>query len=201
MTRGDYLRGNKSAQEAIVYTKKIIKKENLEFLRSLDNKPYIDREIKTALVHGSFLSENYETAYIDLMYDGMTAIQDLAQLNIRLGIFGHTHEPTYANGKMDSTTKDFFSRVKDFSFFRYQTPYFFTINLDFESDYITLFNPGSVGQSRNRIPNAFYGIVRINNNKIILEYHNVKYDIQETQKRILIAGLSSDLANRLSEGR
>lgn len=61
-------------------------------------------------------------------------------------------------------------------------------------------NPGSVGQPRNGEPRAQYAIIDTSNtNFITLE--KVNYDINEAAKKIIQAGLSRYLADRLFLGR
>jgi len=61
-----------------------------------------------------------------------------------------------------------------------------------------IINPGSVGQPRDRDPRASYALFDPETNH--WEYHRVKYDISQVQKRILEAGLPHRHALRLSEG-
>jgi diadenosine tetraphosphatase ApaH/serine/threonine PP2A family protein phosphatase len=62
-----------------------------------------------------------------------------------------------------------------------------------------IINVGSVGQPRDGDPRAAYGIYDSDESSFTLK--RVVYPIEETQKKILEAGLPPFLASRLSEGR
>jgi predicted phosphodiesterase len=61
-----------------------------------------------------------------------------------------------------------------------------------------IFNPGSVGQPRDRDPRAAYAI--LNPVAKTWEPHRVEYDVKAVQERILAAGLPSRHAERLAAG-
>jgi diadenosine tetraphosphatase ApaH/serine/threonine PP2A family protein phosphatase len=62
-----------------------------------------------------------------------------------------------------------------------------------------LINPGSVGQPRDGIALASFGIL----DTIRLVYRNLRtaYPVQETQRKVIQAGLPPELARRLAGGR
>ena len=62
-----------------------------------------------------------------------------------------------------------------------------------------LINPGSVGQPRDGIALASFGI--LDTNRLVYSNLRVAYGVQETQRKILQAGLPPELARRLAEGR
>jgi len=62
-----------------------------------------------------------------------------------------------------------------------------------------LINPGSVGQPRDGIALASFGI--LDTNRLVYRNLRVAYDVQETQRKVLQAGLPPELARRLAEGR
>jgi diadenosine tetraphosphatase ApaH/serine/threonine PP2A family protein phosphatase len=72
-----------------------------------------------------------------------------------------------------------------------------TVDLDPSGVY--LINPGSVGQPRDGIALASFGILDSRS----MTYRNirVRYAVQETQRKILHAGLPAALAHRLGQGR
>jgi putative phosphoesterase len=61
-------------------------------------------------------------------------------------------------------------------------------------------NPGSVGQPRDGNPKASYAIVDINTSKIRAEIIRLDYDIKETCKALVEAGLHEYLCERLLSG-
>ena len=61
-------------------------------------------------------------------------------------------------------------------------------------------NPGSVGQPRDGNPKASYAVVDINTSKIQAEIIRLEYDIKETCKALIQAGLHEYLCERLLSG-
>jgi len=68
-----------------------------------------------------------------------------------------------------------------------------------EEEFGYLINPGSVGQPRDREPNAAYLIYTPE--KDLIEFSRVAYDVTATQTKIRSAGLPKLLAERLTFGR
>jgi predicted phosphodiesterase len=62
-----------------------------------------------------------------------------------------------------------------------------------------LINPGSVGQPRDGNPRASFGI--FDSKSLVYRNLRVAYPVEETQRKILAAGLPDELAFRLAEGR
>jgi diadenosine tetraphosphatase ApaH/serine/threonine PP2A family protein phosphatase len=63
-------------------------------------------------------------------------------------------------------------------------------------------NPGSVGQPRDGDARAAYAIVDTNGNRAPrVELLRLKYPVEETQAKIVAAGLPEVLAQRLAVGR
>jgi predicted phosphodiesterase len=61
-----------------------------------------------------------------------------------------------------------------------------------------LINPGSVGQPRDRVPQASFGL--LDDAELVYEHYRVAYPIEKTQAKILAAGLAPALAERLAGG-
>lgn len=61
-----------------------------------------------------------------------------------------------------------------------------------------LFNPGSVGQPRDRDPRAAYAVLDTGSGRV--EHYRVAYDIEAAARKILAAGLPAALARRLKTG-
>lgn len=62
-----------------------------------------------------------------------------------------------------------------------------------------IFNPGGVGQPRDRDPRASYAVLSLGE-KIEVDPRRVEYDIEDTAEKIKTAGLPSELAMRLFFG-
>jgi len=61
-----------------------------------------------------------------------------------------------------------------------------------------IINPGSVGQPRDADPRASY--VLYDDQAATLTWHRVEYDVEETQRKMRLAGLDAWLIERLSAG-
>ncbi|MGH9628716.1 MAG: metallophosphoesterase family protein, partial [Bryobacteraceae bacterium] len=70
--------------------------------------------------------------------------------------------------------------------------------IELEPDSAYMINPGSVGQPRDGDPRAAYAIYEPEERLVTL--HRAQYDIAETQRKIVEAGLPDVLAFRLSLG-
>ena len=70
------------------------------------------------------------------------------------------------------------------------------LSLNSHTKYIV--NPGSVGQPRDGDPRASFAI--FDSDKEFFKRIRVEYDVKETQRKILDAGLPEVLATRLSQG-
>ena len=71
-------------------------------------------------------------------------------------------------------------------------------NISLKSNGYILYNPGSVGQPRDRIPLAAYGILDLVENS--WQQLRVAYDIRATQDRMIMEQLPEELIMRLSYG-
>ena len=141
---------------------------------------------------------------------------------VGLGILGHTHVPMYAHGfiqfsesggatafgvsayshfrEVGGTSDSLWSRVK-------LTPKN-VLSLEVPADtrfFKMLFNPGSVGQPRDGCSNACYGVVTWKKegeeDKVILEFRHVPYDISKVRKAVKAKGLPDILWQRLYLGQ
>jgi len=74
------------------------------------------------------------------------------------------------------------------------------IPMVFNFDDKLLINPGSVGQPRDKNPQASYMILQIEGERINVEQHRVDYNIDVVMSKIIEVGLSTFLAHRLKRG-
>ncbi|MFH1625277.1 MAG: metallophosphoesterase family protein [Pseudomonadota bacterium] len=100
----------------------------------------------------------------------------------RICFIGHSHTPAIFTG--DKEDKVYPSNA-------------LTIRLELQSRYII--NVGSVGQPRDGIPDAAFGIY--DSRESIFTLKRVPYDIPTTQRKITDAGLPEYLAARIAVGR
>lgn len=164
---------NESAREAIVWTKKIIKKEGLDFLRSLE---LVREGNGFSVVHGSLLDPE-KFSYVISPGDAADMMNLMKQ---PVSFIGHSHtvEIYYGNEK---TLKHASEGV---------------VKIDRKLKYVI--NAGSVGQPRDGDPRASYVIY--DDERHTAEIKRVEYDIPRAQKKIIDSGLPERLALRLSKG-
>ena len=218
---GSYQGFHIHAQNAVRHNQSVLTKASRSYLENLASLPFIGKEY--AMVHGSFAGVGpqsfsgksfFEDIYIFEDNDAAEAMKALtaeeAYGNPRLGIIGHTHLPTFASGWV-GIPKGFVPLEFDTSMIErkeIQPDTSPTLNPETKDwRYISLFNPGSVGQPRGNDPRASYGVVTITKDRIILVYNRVDYNIDATQKKMKEFGLQGDvgftkfLIDRLSVGR
>jgi len=164
---------NEAAARALVWTKSILKKESLDFLRSLDL--IYNGEVISA-VHGS-LVEPEKFNYIIYPDD---AADTMPLMKSRVLFVGHSHRAGVFHKSGGSVRYISEGRIK----------------IAPESKYVI--NAGSIGQPRDGDPRASYIIY--DDIKASVEIKRVKYDVELAQKKIRCAGLPESLASRLSIG-
>ncbi len=177
---------NPIAGLAVLWTRTVLSKSNLEWLRDLPEGPApLDGFEGVRIVHGSPRDED---EYLLLMSDAMESLTDSQP---PLTFFGHTHvqggffagddeaaaiRPVY---KSNSKSEKFLFKM------RKKVRY--------------LVNPGSIGQPRDGDWRAAFAL--FDSETYCTTYYRVKYDVEKAQKRILDAELPERLATRLAQGR
>ncbi len=165
---------NPDARRAAEWTLARIAPTTRDWLAALPERTTSD---DLTLVHGSPRDPLRE--YIT---DGSVAAANLAVLETRHGLHGHTHVPvvwTETAGRIELL------RADDDT----------TIDLGTER---RLINPGSVGQPRDGDPRASYLVLDLPDGRVT--WHRVDYDIATVQAAIRAAGLPDRLADRLALG-
>jgi predicted phosphodiesterase len=170
---------NPDARAAIEWTAGVIDENARAYLASL---PEVRSEGDVTAVHGSPRDPIWE--YIT---STEVAAANFAAFDTRLCLFGHTHVPA-AFALTDAGVEG-------------------TIGLPGQSTGIggarVLLNPGSVGQPRDGLRDAAYGILELNGNAAdgAFAFRRAAYDIDRTQRLMRDAGLPPRLAERLGFGR
>lgn len=162
------------AQKSIRWSRKQLSTFDRKFLRQLPT--IVDIENFT-IVHSSLNSPrlwNY-------IFNTKTAEMNFRNQFNNVCFFGHTHVPLAFIKSDDALRKGFYNTLNIQPGFKY------------------LINVGSVGQPRDREPNAAYAIYDMENQTVTLR--RVQYDIETTQKKIRAAGLPFRNALRLNYGR
>jgi len=164
---------NDVAKNAVLWTREVLTKENEEFLRAL---PLTHRMDNIFLVHSSPYNPE-EWNYILTMGEARVNFHYFTE---QFCFIGHSHQPFIIAKKEEDLSCPETPEIQILDNRRY------------------LINVGSVGQPRDRNPNACYVIVDFE--KRYLQIKRIPYDIKEAQEAILGSGLSHELAERLAYG-
>ena len=173
---------NRSAREAALWTRKVILPATLPKVRKLPEGP-MELEDGVLLCHGTPYDED---AYL---MDADSAKKSFAHMDerypgARFCLHGHTHHPRVAVRTTRRNTPELLPDRDEF---------------DLVPDAAYLINPGSVGQPRDGITGASFGI--LDTTRLVYRNIRVAYDVRQTQGKIFGAGLPADCARRLAEGR
>ncbi len=166
---------NDVARKAIEWTKKVIRKENMDFLKSL---PLVMEYQNIFFVH-STPSFPDEWNYVLSMYDAM---KEFNFFENPICFVGHSHQPVIFSINPDN---EIGSSIDD------------SLVLKNRKRYIV--NAGSVGQPRDGNSKASFLVY--DNEKKSVTFSRIEYDVKKTQTKILDAGLPPFLAQRLEIGR
>ena len=170
---------NPDARAAIEWTAATIDENTKGYIASL---PEVRRDGDLTAVHGSPRDPIWE--YIT---GPSIAAANLEAFDTRICLFGHTHLPV-AYQEQDGEVVP-------------------TLGLPGESTRLdgsrALLNPGSVGQPRDGLRDAAYGILQLNGSSEddAFAFRRVAYDIDRTQRLMRDVGLPARLAERLGYGR
>ena len=167
---------NAAAREAVFWTREHLSGPNRQFLRGLVVGPV--RHGDAILCHGSPYDED------EYVFTEFHASQILASIDAPLILYGHTHLPAVFSMDVDREVVGALVRGEA------------TLKLDPARRY--LINPGSVGQPRDRNPDASCAV--LDTKRKTIQFLRVPYDRNKTQQAIIKAGLPRILADRLSFG-
>lgn len=163
------------AREALEWNRAVLKAEHLSMLGALPRERTIGG---FDIVHGAPV---YHFEYI---LDTLDAEAAFGRTDASLTFVGHTHvaEVYY----QDSTGRTYQQRLAHGG------------RIEISPEYRYIVNPGSVGQPRDRNPQAAFAIC--DTEAHIVDVKRVTYDVPSVQRRIEQAGLPSQLGERLAVG-
>ncbi|MFH0911081.1 MAG: metallophosphoesterase family protein [Planctomycetota bacterium] len=164
---------NLFAQHAVVWTGEHISSETREFFRGL---PLVEFADSMVLVHGSLIApETFN--YIQTVRD---ATNNFAILDEFLCFCAHSHVPLtfFDSDPLTYSLED---------------------SIELDDGERAIINVGSVGQPRDRCPDAAYALY--DTEAELVEIRRVPYDFETAAEKILDAGLPEELALRLPLGR
>jgi diadenosine tetraphosphatase ApaH/serine/threonine PP2A family protein phosphatase len=167
---------NNEARLSLQIMRRILKEENMDYLRSL---PLTSTIGEATMAHGSPRNPVWE--YI---LDTVTAQENFAHFKGPFCIVGHTHVPVAFSIAKDS---------RNLSWKLIQSGQKISLN-----NGRTILNPGSVGQPRDHDPRAAYAI--LDTEARSWESQRVEYDFSGVQERIEKLGLPERHARRLADG-
>jgi len=170
---------NTVAKSAAHWTFETLTDAYRTWLAELPEGPH-DVDDTIQICHGAPFDED---AYI---FDELDAVRALKVSTRPLCLFGHTHYPVTFELSADA-----FDMLGPSPAAESQVP--------LREGCKYLVNPGSIGQPRDGDPRAAYAIADTTSRRV--ELFRLKYAVEETQEKILKAGLPEVLAQRLSVGR
>jgi predicted phosphodiesterase len=167
---------NEAARSAILWTRNALSPDSLRTVGSYSKGPQLAME-RYLICHGSPMDEDL---YITRRADADRSFAFLRDNTdgVRICFYGHTHVALIIeeNGRALAPPE------------RY--------SLDRQRRY--LINPGSVGQPRDRIPLAAFGL--LDEEEMVYYHYRVPFPVQTAQRKIIAAGLPRMLAERLAAG-
>jgi predicted phosphodiesterase len=167
---------NKNARDAILWTKKELKQENIHFLSQLAEILNFD---DFTIAHGSLRDPINE--YIDSL---RVAIGTFERMKNRICLVGHTHVPVIIGIREDGNYDGRLIKDNDVIYLG-----------DYKK---VIVNVGSVGQPRDGNPKAACGILDTEKQEISI--FRLEYDIEAVQKKMEECNLPRPLIDRLSHG-
>ncbi len=166
---------NEIAKTAVLWTKKVLTEDNMQWLREL---PLTLKDTANDIfyVHAS-PREPGEWHYILTMGEART---NFNYFNEQICFIGHSHQPFIIENDEGNLACPTRPEVEIREGCRY------------------LINVGSVGQPRDHNPRACYVVVDFENSK--LEIKRTDYDLEGAQDAIVAAQLPRELSERLAHG-
>jgi predicted phosphodiesterase len=169
---------NRIALEAAMWTRRKLTRSNLKWLKALPKGPVVVDDA-FAISHGTPVDED---AYI---FGEIEALNVFRHTDFPLCFFGHSHFPVIFGLSTEAIT----TILTIGSSFRFKL----------KPGVRYLINPGSIGQPRDGNPLASFALYDSRSRTVTI--HRIAYRIEQTQDKILKAGLPRPLADRLSLGR
>jgi predicted phosphodiesterase len=173
---------NRAARSAALWTRGTLDAAMLDTLKNLPRGP-VEAGEGIVLCHGTPYDEDAYLFDEDSIARSFTSVEE-AFPEATYCFFGHTHYPVALVKRGGRGDAEVLTGSED-------------VVLGPED--LCLINPGSVGQPRDGISLASFGI--LDTQRRIYRNLRVAYDFAVTQRKILTAGLPPELARRLAEGR
>jgi len=164
---------NKNAKISIEWTEEQLDDDEIDFLLQI---PLMYENESFAAVHANLIAPK-DWGYI---LDIDDAHENFKKLKQQICFIGHSHFPIiFVQSKGVEVVYEEVIPIK--------------------SDEKIIVNVGSVGQPRDGNPKASFALLDLDRH--VVEIRRIDYDIESAQKKIIKAGLPSELAGRLSIGK
>lgn len=185
---------NPNAQRAVSWTRDQINEERRKWL---DDALYVTNFPQGATLVHATLDTPSNWGYI---LDQFHAEDNFTYQRTNLCFCGHSHVPVaFVKKQLTAPGERPIEMLNTWSGdFEDDVTVPDVITLEYRKNNKYLFNVGSIGQPRNQDPRASF--VVWDSDKLTVSRYRLPYDLKETQRKILEAGLPERLANRLEAG-
>ncbi len=173
---------NPVAADGALWNRKNASEETLARIRALPQGP-LDVGDGILLSHGTPMDEDRYLIDLPAIQESFAMLDDTFP-HVRFCFNGHSHYPIIIRRRAKKARPEVVKGGE---------------RLRLEPGATYLINPGSVGQPRDGNPHASFGI--LDTSRLVYRNIRVVYRIQETQRKIIDAGLPKELAWRLGDGR
>jgi predicted phosphodiesterase len=171
-------RFNSLAAQAIAWTREKLTPENRRYLLTLP----LERHFDTFdIVHGA------PHAHFEYITDATDACNAFEHVQRQVTFIGHTHvAEVFFQESVQTPPQTYHQRLANGG------------RIEVAPQFRYIVNPGSVGQPRDRNPQASFGL--FDDDRKVIEIHRVGYDVSNVRKKMERADLPVELAERLSMG-
>ncbi|MEZ4726808.1 MAG: metallophosphoesterase family protein [Caldilineaceae bacterium] len=199
---------NPYAQQAVLWTRETLTKENMAYLAELPEQPV--RPIEGDMLLLTHASPREPVS--EYIMTPSIAMENFGAFREGICLVGHTHKPVIYRWRLHEELytevfDDFYSDIDDSStgmthpvatVDSLQPPIGGLVQLEWSEQLRLIINPGSVGQPRDNDVRAAYAILDLD--AMTWRYERVPYPIELTQNQMRMAQLPKRLIERLSFG-
>ena len=172
---------NPVARKSLEVTRSMLDAKRMEMLKWLPDRARVEG---VSISHAGFGANRFS-----YLYSAESAADSFANMGTLIGAVGHTHIPamlTCPAGKLD--------RLEHISHVALDS----NSNIPLPQDHMTILNPGSVGQPRDRNPEAAWGLLDVAS--MCFHVHRVGYDVESVVAKVKKAGMPEYHGDRLRAG-
>lgn len=172
------------ARQSIEFTRSKLSAQQRSRLQTVPDRARIEG---VSLTHASFGERRF--AYL---YDEQAATESFAGLRTRVGVVGHTHVPcAFIRPCGPASLRKNADDVR-------ACPLAPNALMQLPDDHVMILNPGSVGQPRDRNPDAAWGL--LDTDELTFQVRRVSYDIEAVSALMRELGLPQCNSERLLIG-